>query len=159
MLGGDGWDAPELFTIGGDALNGSYFSNHFAPDQASPQAQKFVADFKAKYGPDRVTSDPMESAYTAVYLWKATVEKADSFAVADIQSAADGVTVDAPEGSVTIDGENHHVTKTARVGKVVDLELDADDPEQARAQVQQMCEQLLANPLIESYEIEFRGQG
>jgi branched-chain amino acid transport system substrate-binding protein len=50
LLGGDGWDAPELFTIGGDALNGSYFSNHFAPDQASPMAQKFVADFKAKYG-------------------------------------------------------------------------------------------------------------
>ena len=50
LLGGDGWDAPELFTIGGEALNGSYFSNHFAPDQASPQAQKFVADFKAKYG-------------------------------------------------------------------------------------------------------------
>jgi branched-chain amino acid transport system substrate-binding protein len=50
LLGGDGWDAPELFTIGGDALEGSYFSNHFAPDQASPQSQKFVADFKAKYG-------------------------------------------------------------------------------------------------------------
>jgi branched-chain amino acid transport system substrate-binding protein len=50
LLGGDGWDAPELFQIGGDALNGSYFSNHFAPDQASPMAQKFVADFKAKYG-------------------------------------------------------------------------------------------------------------
>jgi branched-chain amino acid transport system substrate-binding protein len=50
LMGGDGWDAPELFTIGGAALNGSYFSNHFAPDQASPMAQKFVADFKAKYG-------------------------------------------------------------------------------------------------------------
>jgi branched-chain amino acid transport system substrate-binding protein len=50
LLGGDGWDAPELFTIGGDALNGSYFSNHFAPDQASALSQKFVADFKAKYG-------------------------------------------------------------------------------------------------------------
>jgi branched-chain amino acid transport system substrate-binding protein len=50
LLGGDGWDAPELFTIGGDALNGSFFSNHFAPDQASALSQKFVADFKAKYG-------------------------------------------------------------------------------------------------------------
>jgi branched-chain amino acid transport system substrate-binding protein len=50
LLGGDGWDAPELFTIGGDAMNGSYFSNHFAPDQASAQAQKFVSDFTAKYG-------------------------------------------------------------------------------------------------------------
>jgi branched-chain amino acid transport system substrate-binding protein len=50
LLGGDGWDAPELFGIAGDSLNGSYFSNHFAPDQASPKAQKFVTDFTAKYG-------------------------------------------------------------------------------------------------------------
>ncbi|MFZ5895905.1 MAG: ABC transporter substrate-binding protein [Myxococcota bacterium] len=50
LLGGDGWDAPDLVKIGGDALNGSYFSNHFAPDAASPKAQKFVTDFKAKYG-------------------------------------------------------------------------------------------------------------
>ena len=42
----------------------------------------------------------------------------------------------------------------ARVGRVVDLELDASDPEAARAQVERMCEQLLANPLIESFEIE-----
>jgi phosphoribosylformylglycinamidine synthase subunit PurS len=42
----------------------------------------------------------------------------------------------------------------ARVGRVVDLELDGDDPGAARAQLERMCEQLLANPLIESYEIE-----
>jgi phosphoribosylformylglycinamidine synthase subunit PurS len=42
----------------------------------------------------------------------------------------------------------------ARVGRVVDLELESDDPAEARRQLQQMCEQLLANPLIESYEIE-----
>ena len=42
----------------------------------------------------------------------------------------------------------------ARVGKVVDLEVDATNPAEARAQVEKMCEQLLANPLIESYEIE-----
>jgi phosphoribosylformylglycinamidine synthase len=42
----------------------------------------------------------------------------------------------------------------ARVGRLVDLHLDTDDPEAARAQVERMCEQLLANPLIESYEIE-----
>ena len=45
----------------------------------------------------------------------------------------------------------------ARVGKVVDLEVDGDDEAAAREQVEKMCEQLLANPLIESYEIEFRG--
>jgi phosphoribosylformylglycinamidine synthase subunit PurS len=42
----------------------------------------------------------------------------------------------------------------ARVGRVVDLELEATDPDQARAEVERMCEQLLANPLIESFEIE-----
>ena len=42
----------------------------------------------------------------------------------------------------------------ARVGRVVDLELESGDPEQARAELERMCEQLLANPLIESYEIE-----
>ena len=41
----------------------------------------------------------------------------------------------------------------ARVGRVVDLELGEGDPEQARADLERMCEQLLANPLIESYEI------
>ena len=42
----------------------------------------------------------------------------------------------------------------ARVGRVVDLELENGNREQARADLERMCEQLLANPLIESYEIE-----
>jgi phosphoribosylformylglycinamidine synthase subunit PurS len=42
----------------------------------------------------------------------------------------------------------------ARIGRVVDLEVEGTDPAAARAQVERMCEQLLANPLIESYEIE-----
>jgi phosphoribosylformylglycinamidine synthase len=42
----------------------------------------------------------------------------------------------------------------ARIGRVVDLEVEAADVATARAQVEQMCEQLLANTLIESYEIE-----
>jgi phosphoribosylformylglycinamidine synthase len=45
----------------------------------------------------------------------------------------------------------------ARVGKVVDLEVDAADEAQARTQVEQMCEKLLANPLMESFEIELHG--
>jgi phosphoribosylformylglycinamidine synthase PurS subunit len=42
----------------------------------------------------------------------------------------------------------------ARVGRVVDLEVEAPDAAAARAEVERMCEQLLANPLIESYEID-----
>ena len=47
----------------------------------------------------------------------------------------------------------------ARVGRVVDLQVNAADPDAARAEVERMCEQLLANPLIESYEIELGGEG
>jgi phosphoribosylformylglycinamidine synthase len=41
----------------------------------------------------------------------------------------------------------------ARIGRLVDLELGDADPDQAKANLERMCEQLLANPLIESYEI------
>ena len=44
----------------------------------------------------------------------------------------------------------------ARVGRLVDLEVEAGDPEEARAKLAEMCERLLANPLIESYEIELQ---
>ena len=42
----------------------------------------------------------------------------------------------------------------ARVGRVIDLDVDAATPEEARGEIERMCERLLANPLIESYEIE-----
>jgi phosphoribosylformylglycinamidine synthase subunit PurS len=42
----------------------------------------------------------------------------------------------------------------ARVGRVIDLEVEASSADEARAEVERMCERLLANPLIESYEIE-----
>ena len=108
----------EVRSIGAASLVGQLSSWNYYQTLDTPANNAFVADFKERFGADRVTSDPMESAYTAVLLWKAAVEKADSFEVADIQEASGGVSVDAPEGTVTIDGENHHVTKTARVGKV-----------------------------------------
>ena len=47
----------------------------------------------------------------------------------------------------------------ARVGRVIDLEVDATSAEEARTQLERMCENLLANPLIESYEIELEEHG
>ncbi len=47
----------------------------------------------------------------------------------------------------------------ARVGRVIDLEVDAPSAEEARAELERMCENLLANPLIESYEIELEEHG
>jgi phosphoribosylformylglycinamidine synthase subunit PurS len=47
---------------------------------------------------------------------------------------------------------------SARIGRVVDLELAADDRKDAEAQVHRMCSELLANPLIESFEIRFEDE-
>jgi phosphoribosylformylglycinamidine synthase PurS subunit len=47
----------------------------------------------------------------------------------------------------------------ARVGRVIDLEVDADTVAEARGQAERMCERLLANPLIESYEIDVEADG
>ena len=46
----------------------------------------------------------------------------------------------------------------ARVGRLVDLEVEAESATDARVQVERMCQQLLANPLIESFEIEIEGE-
>ncbi|HXY81215.1 MAG TPA: phosphoribosylformylglycinamidine synthase subunit PurS [Gaiellaceae bacterium] len=64
-----------------------------------------------------------------------------------------------PQGAAVESALGHlgFAVSGARVGKVVDLEVDAADEAEARTQVEQMCERLLANPLIESYEIELHG--
>ncbi|MEP6743659.1 MAG: ABC transporter substrate-binding protein [bacterium] len=49
LLGGDGWDAPQLWELGGDALNGDFISNHYSVEDPSPAIQKFVSDFKSRY--------------------------------------------------------------------------------------------------------------
>jgi len=50
LLGGDGWDSPRLMDIGGDALDGSYFSNHYSMEDPSPAIQNFIADYRSQYG-------------------------------------------------------------------------------------------------------------
>jgi urea transport system substrate-binding protein len=108
----------EVPGIGVEKLQGQYTAWNYYQTVDSPQNADFVAAFKAAYGEDAVTSDPMEAAYTSVHLWKGMVEKAGSFDVPAVQAAADGVSFDAPEGPVTVDGDNHHIAKTALIGRV-----------------------------------------
>ncbi len=49
LMGGDGWDSEKLIEIGGEALNGAFFSNHYSPDDLSQGVQGFIEQFKAKY--------------------------------------------------------------------------------------------------------------
>jgi branched-chain amino acid transport system substrate-binding protein len=64
LLGGDGWDSPKLIEIGGPDLNGAYFSNHYSVDDPNPAIQKFVSDYKARYGevPDALAGLGYDSA-------------------------------------------------------------------------------------------------
>jgi urea transport system substrate-binding protein len=112
----------EVKSIGTQYLAGQYTAWNYYQTTPGAANEKFVKAYKAKYGADKPTSDPMEAAYTSVYLWKAMVEKAGSFDVAKVKAAADagGITFEAPEGLVTVDGPTQHVYKTARIGKIGD---------------------------------------
>jgi urea transport system substrate-binding protein len=108
----------EVAGVGVDNVAGCNTAwNYYQTDTGAVNA-KFVKDYKAKYGADKHTDDPIEAGYLNVYLWSKMAEKAGSVDPEKIKAAADGVTLEAPEGLVTVDGENHHVYKTARIGKV-----------------------------------------
>ncbi|HEV8368684.1 MAG TPA: ABC transporter substrate-binding protein [Pyrinomonadaceae bacterium] len=119
LLGADGWDAPELWQLGGDALNGSFITTHYSVDDPSPTIQRFVHEYKQRYGnlsPDahaalaydamRVLADAISRAHTtdATQLRDALAQTRD-FA---------GVT-----GVISIDG-NRNAVKPAVVLKLQD---------------------------------------
>ncbi|HEY6046351.1 MAG TPA: ABC transporter substrate-binding protein [Pyrinomonadaceae bacterium] len=76
FVGGDGWDAKQLYDIGGKALNGSFFSNHYSPYDTDPKVQKFVNDYKARYGaiPDALAA----TAYDAARIMFDAIKRANS---------------------------------------------------------------------------------
>lgn len=108
----------EVGGIGVDNIVGQPVAWNYYQTIESPANTTFVNDFKTVYGPSRVTSDPMEAAYTSLWLWKGMVEKAGSFDVPAVQAAAGGVSFEAPEGTVTVNGDNNHIAKTALIGKI-----------------------------------------
>lgn len=110
----------EVATIGADILKGHMVSWNYYQTTDTEKNEAFVKAYKDMFGEDRVTSDPAEAAYDAVYLWKAAVEKANSFEIDDILSAikTGEISFDAPEGDVKIDGDNQHLYKKVRVGQV-----------------------------------------
>ncbi|MFD5267942.1 urea ABC transporter substrate-binding protein [Streptomyces sp. NPDC058335] len=108
----------EVKSIGSQYLAGQLTAWNYYQTTPGAANEKFVAAYKAKYGEDKPTSDPMEAAYTSVHLWASMVEKAKSFDPEKVKAASDGITFDAPEGKVTVDGATQHIHKTARIGKI-----------------------------------------
>jgi urea transport system substrate-binding protein len=108
----------EIRGIGADVLTGHLAAWNYYETTDTPQNKTFVENYKKKYGSDRVTADPIEAGYDAVYLWAAAVEKAGSTEVAKVKEAAKELEWDAPEGKVKIDGATQHLYKTVRIGEV-----------------------------------------
>ncbi|MFB4315429.1 urea ABC transporter substrate-binding protein [Actinomadura sp. 21ATH] len=102
----------------------------------------FVKAFQAKHK-GAVTSDPMEAGYNAVHLWAEAVKKAGSTDVAAVKKAAAGISLDLPEGKVTIDGATQHVHKTARIGIV--------QPDGLIKEVWSSKEPIKPDPYLKSY--------
>jgi urea transport system substrate-binding protein len=109
----------EVRQIGPEFLVGHLASWNYFQTVETPENEKWVADFKAEFGEDRVTNDPMEAAYIMVYLWKQAVEAAGTFDIPEVRTAAYGQEMAAPEGPVTMN-TNHHLSKTVRLGEVMD---------------------------------------
>ncbi|WP_129726513.1 urea ABC transporter substrate-binding protein [Ectobacillus funiculus] len=108
----------EIRGIGPEILAGHLAVWNYFQTTDTPENQKFVDSYKKAYGQERVTDDPIEAAYFAVYLWAEAVKKAGSFDVEKVKAAADGIEFKAPGGTVKIDGATQHTWKTVRIGEI-----------------------------------------
>ncbi|MEG4391029.1 urea ABC transporter substrate-binding protein [Microcoleus sp. BROC3] len=108
----------EVRAIGPSNIAGHLVVWNYFQTVDTPENRKFVKAYKARYGENRVTDDPIEAAYLGVYLWKQAVEKAGSTDVLKVRAAAKNIEFAAPSGKVKIDAQTQHIWKTVRIGKV-----------------------------------------
>jgi branched-chain amino acid transport system substrate-binding protein len=117
LMGGDGWDSAKTVEIGGSAVNGCYFSNHYAADDPDPKIQSFIQKFKAKYGsvPDAMAV----LGYDAASLLYDAIRRAGSAESSKIRDAlAATVDFDGVSGKLSMDA-NRNAKK-----KLVILKID-----------------------------------
>jgi len=108
LLGADGWDSPKLAEIGGSAVEGAHFSNHYAVEDPSPSVQTFVADYRATYGedPDSIAA----LSYDAARLIADAMRRAGSTESKRVRDAL-AATADFPgvTGKITMDADRNPV--------------------------------------------------
>jgi branched-chain amino acid transport system substrate-binding protein len=78
FFGGDGWVADQLLEIGGEALNGCYYSTHFSPENQDPVVQAFVKKFKARWGANENPDAFAALGYDAAYVLVDAIKRAGS---------------------------------------------------------------------------------
>jgi len=114
LLGGDGWDSPELWKLGGESLENNYISNHYSAQNPAPEIQSFVKAYKAKFNvePDSLAALAYDAAKVLADAIKRAGGAADSAKLKDaINSTKNfpGVT-----GTITLDA-NRNAVKPAVV--------------------------------------------
>ena len=121
LLGGDGWDAPELWQLGGDALNGCYITSHYSVDDPSPAIQKFAHEYRQRYG--NLSPDAHAAlAYDAMRVLIDAITRAGSMDGDKIKAAL-AHTKDFPgvTGVISMDA-NRNAIKPAVVLKLMDTQ-------------------------------------
>lgn len=87
---------------------GMHCAVSYLMEQDNPVNKKFVANFKKKFGQDAILNNMGEGLYDSVYIWKLAVEKAGSLDIEPTVDALDGISFDAPQGEISIDGKSNH---------------------------------------------------
>lgn len=117
LLGGDGWDSDQTVKIGGKAVDGCYFSNHYSPDEQRPEVQKFVSDYKKRYN-GKVPDAMAILGYDALKVLCDAIKRAGSTDGDKVRDAL-AKTKDYPGacGPITID-ENRNAKKNIVILKI-----------------------------------------
>lgn len=130
LLGGDGWDSEKLFEIGGKAVDGCYFTNHYSPDEDREAVKKFVTDYKKAYK-DKMPDAMAILGYDAMKIMADAIKRAGNTRGKAIRDAlAATKEFPAASGTITID-KNRNAEKPIVVLKVADgktVFIDSVDP-------------------------------
>lgn len=108
----------ELSSLSTKDIVGDYAAWNYFHAVDRPQNLAFRERFAARYGAQRLTSDPMEAAYFGVHLWAKAVTECGSDDVQAIRTAAKHQEFDAPEGMVRVDPDTQHTSKVFRIGRI-----------------------------------------
>ncbi len=117
VFGGDSWEAEDLITLGGDAMEGAYLCSHYSPEDPSPRVQAFVAEYQKRYGGDKPDSNA-SLGYDSVLVLADSIRRAGTTEHAALRDAiASTKNFDAVTGRITIDA-NRNASKNAVIIQV-----------------------------------------
>lgn len=105
--GGDGWDSPKLVEVGGTAVEGGVFSNHFSKDDPRPEVQSFVAAYRAKFGVDPDALATLN--YDATSLFLKAFAQAGTVKGSAIRDAMKGISFQGVTGLLSFDADRNPI--------------------------------------------------